>query len=1289
MDELFLTLLNMSINASWLCLAVFAFRLLYKKGPKWLTASLWSLVGLRLIFPFSVKSALSLLPSSETVPTDIMYSQSPQIYSGISSFNTAVNPIINEAFAPEPYYSANPLQIIAAVASYVWIFGVAVMLIYMAVSFVRVKRSVREGVPYEKDMWETAKNVFLCDKIDTPFILGVIKPKIYLPSSVSEKDTDYVLAHEKAHIKRLDHLWKPLGFLLLTVYWFNPVLWIAYILLCRDIELACDEKVMTQMGEDIKKSYSTALLNCSAPSRAVAACPLAFGETGVKGRIKSVLSYKKPAFWVVAVSVATSIILAISFLTDPAGVPITKAEFEFGSVENFYDSESLEVTYDGETMYYNEQANINRYGSTLDKIRVSEKPVSKSRSEKRSREFVIKINGSRELIFEEGFKSVWIDNGVKPTYSFKVLNPETAKELVLDFKHADFDVTNGTVEGYYLTIPEDGVMSIEVHTPSSSGGCTNADGKPFKKGERVYLEHLNGFESLKGVSINAVGEDGEIIYALSIPEEIKEYNGKWKIEYSQGFSATDLETAVSKAILDVNKGRFYRAECPAEGHIILGTEKSGDIVKAYVLEKYAEFGFENGWFIEQSGHSTACVMTFKKPSDVYVFIDAEYPDDGSRLASSVERLFPKKYRERVLDMTKNDKEKMWEQCVAYAEKYLKEIGREAEIGRYSDINHVLLTDMGVSVEVTDKLLELEKVSGYNTGVLGTHEVLEDTVRYNYHTNYIKEENLILYIKEKYDTEEIVEEIRVNSLTGEIISEHQNYKDQFSAKVIEVKKDGVLVEALEGDKIRKIGDRFFVKTDIKPSITIPDLYEGLYITVYYNGIIETTDPGLITPDAIYLYADVNPIGSEASPKEPTTTMASAEEKHAEDLVFSYHYYNDEDDSSYISLTPSAKSYFFSLSLLSSSAPSGTYEDKDGYVTLYGEKDTKYVFKRDGMNLVFQEDKSSQVPKYKYSADATEFKKCIPDGAVFEFAEKYLPYIDKAVIDVDGDGVYEDCVLSYGPTSGLFTVVFTASSYGKVKYKNTFNCMYNNICFAEKEGETYVYAAGSYPETDKESWFDISVKDGNIVLQSGDEMFPYWGEQGLGITEAEVPEAVKGDYTIYGEEMQNIIVYNGTDTGSFKKPHKTGDTVRLRHSGINSNFDEADIFDYDLTFEEVITGERAKNMLKEACPNFEEEEFLFEDNDVYLIKCNISYNKESDIKEHIPGAFYISAVDAEGNYTAVEHRLNSRDYTSEATNGEVSNLYPVFVPKGKEVKLVYVIGGQMEYPGPVANVYFECK
>ena len=316
LNELFLNILNMSITASWLVLAVAVLRLLFKKAPKAIFVALWALVGLRLICPFSVESVLSLIPSKETVPPDIITAVEPVIYSGIGYIDLRLNTVISESFSPAPGDSINPLQVVTAFAAVIWLAGIAAMLIYTLISYLKIRRNVREAVPY-KD------NIMLCDRVETPFILGIIKPKIYLPSAISENDTNFVIAHEKAHLKRRDHLWKPFGFLLLTVYWFNPVLWVAYILLCRDIELACDEKVIKENGIDIKKAYSQALINCSVKHRAVAACPLAFGETGVKQRIKSVLNYKKPAFWLIALALVASIIVGICFLTDP----VEKSDF--------------------------------------------------------------------------------------------------------------------------------------------------------------------------------------------------------------------------------------------------------------------------------------------------------------------------------------------------------------------------------------------------------------------------------------------------------------------------------------------------------------------------------------------------------------------------------------------------------------------------------------------------------------------------------------------------------------------------------------------------------------------------------------------------------------------------------------------------------------------------------------------------------------------------------------------------------------------------------------------------
>lgn len=310
MGEFFLKILNMSIIAGWLALAVMLLRFPLKKAPKYITVSLWALVGIRLVCPFSFESVLSLIPSANTVPAEILFSNTPSIQSGIPVLNSTVNPIISEALAPQADASVNPAQIIAFAAGIVWLCGFAAMLIYSAVSYIKLLRKVRESVPY-------IDNVILCDRIPSPFILGIFRPKIYLPSDVEKSDIPYILAHENAHLKRLDYLWKPLAFLLLSVYWFNPILWAAYILFCKDIELACDEKVIGSMGEKIKKPYSEALLNCSVQNRPVSACPLAFGETGVKTRIKSVLNYKKPAFWAVAAALILCAAVAVCFLTDP------------------------------------------------------------------------------------------------------------------------------------------------------------------------------------------------------------------------------------------------------------------------------------------------------------------------------------------------------------------------------------------------------------------------------------------------------------------------------------------------------------------------------------------------------------------------------------------------------------------------------------------------------------------------------------------------------------------------------------------------------------------------------------------------------------------------------------------------------------------------------------------------------------------------------------------------------------------------------------------------------------
>ena len=311
MAAVFLKLLNLSISASWLVLAVLVLRLVSKRSPKWMNVLLWGIVALRLVLPFSVESALSLIPSAETVsPAVVQFDPAPTITSGVSIIDNAVNPALSEHFAAAPTMSVNPLYVWTYLAGWVWLIGLGAMLLYALVSYLRLRRRVSVSLPIQD-------HIYLCDAISSPFILGVVKPRIYLPSGLDEVQRQNVLAHEQAHLARRDHWWKPLGFALLAVYWFNPVLWLAYTLLCRDIELACDERVIRTMDESAVKTYSTVLLACSMPRKAVITCPLAFGEVGVKERVRNALHYKKPAFWVVAASVTVCVVVAVCFLTNP------------------------------------------------------------------------------------------------------------------------------------------------------------------------------------------------------------------------------------------------------------------------------------------------------------------------------------------------------------------------------------------------------------------------------------------------------------------------------------------------------------------------------------------------------------------------------------------------------------------------------------------------------------------------------------------------------------------------------------------------------------------------------------------------------------------------------------------------------------------------------------------------------------------------------------------------------------------------------------------------------------
>lgn len=357
MDAVFLKLLNMSITAGWIILAVLVLRLLLRRMPKRFICALWAIAAVRLVCPLSFESAFSLIPSAETVSIEVVrYEKETAVDSGVPVIDDVLNPVMRDNFTRAPGASVNPLQVWIWAASVVWVVGMAVMFGYAVVSYLRIRKQVQESVP----LWDKLDNIRLCDAVQSPFILGIVRPQIYLPSGMDEEQMNCVLAHERVHLRRGDHIWKPFAFLLLSVYWFHPLVWAAYFLFCRDIELACDERSVRDMDLDGKKAYCQALLACSMPKRVMLSYPLAFGEGRVKQRVKLVLHYRKPAFWVMAAAAILCAAVAVCFLTDPRkdGGEKTGEEQERSAI--------IPMVMVGDRYYYDTGRVITRTGTNTD-----------------------------------------------------------------------------------------------------------------------------------------------------------------------------------------------------------------------------------------------------------------------------------------------------------------------------------------------------------------------------------------------------------------------------------------------------------------------------------------------------------------------------------------------------------------------------------------------------------------------------------------------------------------------------------------------------------------------------------------------------------------------------------------------------------------------------------------------------------------------------------------------------------------------------------------------------------
>ena len=335
MDQLFLSILNMSITASYVILFVILIRLLLKRLPKAYSYGLWLIVMVRLLVPFSISSLFSMIPANtKVIPKDIVYAPKPEIQSGIAVVDGVVN---NSLPAAATTASVNPIQIWIFIGRCIWLAGILILLIYSIITTLKLVGNLKSS-KHLRD------NIYTTNQFETPFVFGLLRPKIYIPFGLSETEHSYIVKHEETHIKRYDHIIKFTFFIATSIHWFNPLVWLAFHLMTKDMELCCDEKVIVQMGNDIKKDYSHSLLSLSSDRRIIGSPPLAFGGENIKQRIKNIINYKKPGFWANLVGSVVIVVAVMGLLSNPKPSAILSAE-EDEMIRNFIGKYYAQLSY--------------------------------------------------------------------------------------------------------------------------------------------------------------------------------------------------------------------------------------------------------------------------------------------------------------------------------------------------------------------------------------------------------------------------------------------------------------------------------------------------------------------------------------------------------------------------------------------------------------------------------------------------------------------------------------------------------------------------------------------------------------------------------------------------------------------------------------------------------------------------------------------------------------------------------------------------------------------------------
>lgn len=694
LEKLFLQILNMSFTASFVVAFVLIARLLLKKAPKIFSYILWSVVLFRLICPFSFESVLSLLPTKATpISQDIIYMQIPQIDTGITILNNAVNTILPAA---TPQSSVNPLQIWVFIGSLLWLLGIAVLLIYSLVTLFRLQKQLQDATLYRD-------NIFISQKIDTAFVLGVFRPKIYLPANLSPTERDYILLHEKTHIKRLDHIVKIISFFAFCIHWFNPFIWIAFFFSEKDMEMSCDEAVIKQLGNDVKKDYSSSLLTLATGKRIIGGTPLAFGEGNTKGRIKNVLNYKNPAFWVGVVALVSVICVIVGLIANPkVNSILLPAKEEVTSIQ-------IEQMNEGSSLGIIKTSSISDIEVILNALKDSNKTLRQTVNDAPYKKdyFRIDITGtvSRTLfLYKDGLqyyiedlysgiyrtnrgtsttiaKVYTANGGVYAEYNATALwnartqytgdNSAVGKLIGLlsvpEGLHYDHFELQTEAQTYKIEI----VYSVPTDELAGYDTKNSSVANPFRKNALLLLALIENVDEIQATLTDGNQKVGFINgrewadytvagdvrdYADS-PEKLQEL-----IDLPIATSIADqLEQSIHNAILQQNKNDYHSVDFIAESHVVLATEGGGpagngseiDTLTVYAIVLKQGFNLDKNGFLEEGGSHIPSAITFDV-SDEGEYTLKEYwiPRDGSYYALDIESKFPKPIAHDALDTQK-------------------------------------------------------------------------------------------------------------------------------------------------------------------------------------------------------------------------------------------------------------------------------------------------------------------------------------------------------------------------------------------------------------------------------------------------------------------------------------------------------------------------------------------------------------------------------------------------------------------------------------------------------------